>query len=136
MRKPLKVSKDHYYGTGRRKSSTARVYMMVGSGRFVVNGRPLDEYIPHEIQRMVIHQPLEATSTNGKFDIYVNVSGGGITGQSGAILHGLSRALLAFNADFRPILKKSGFLTRDARKVERKKYGLHKARRAHQFSKR
>ncbi len=136
MRKTLKVSKEKYYGTGRRKSSTARVYMMVGTGRFLVNNRPLEEYIQRETLRMVLEQPLEATSTMGKFDIYVNVQGGGSTGQAGAILHGLSRALLEFNEDFRPILKSAGFLTRDARRVERKKFGRHKARRAHQFSKR
>ncbi|MBR59488.1 MAG: 30S ribosomal protein S9 [Myxococcales bacterium] len=136
MRKTLKVSKEKYYGTGRRKTSTARVYMMVGTGRFMVNNRPLEDYIQRETLRMVLEQPLEATNTMGKFDIYVNVQGGGSTGQAGAILHGLSRALLEFNADFRPILKSAGFLTRDARQVERKKFGRHKARRAHQFSKR
>ena len=136
MQKPIKVKKDHYRGTGRRKASTARVYLMIGSGRFVVNDRPLEEYIPRETLRMVILAPLEYTNTTGKFDVYVNVSGGGNSGQSGAIRHGLSRALLSFNPDFRPILKAQGLLTRDARRVERKKYGLHKARRAHQFSKR
>lgn len=136
MNKPISVKKDHFYGTGRRKTSVARVYLMVGNGRFVVNDRPLEQYISRETLRMLIMTPLEVTSTTGKFDVYVNVSGGGMTGQSGAIRHGLSRALLQFNAEFRPILKAQGFLTRDARKVERKKYGLHKARRAHQFSKR
>ncbi len=136
MHKPIKVNKENYRGTGRRKSATARVYLMVGTGRFVVNDRALEEFIPRETLRMVVHQPLEVTNTTGKFDVYVNVKGGGISGQSGAIRHGLSRALLEFNPDFRPILKSHGFLTRDARRVERKKYGLHKARRAHQFSKR
>jgi small subunit ribosomal protein S9 len=136
MHKPIKVKKDHYRGTGRRKSSTARVYLMIGSGRFVVNDRPIEEYIPFETLRMMVLQPLEYTNTTGKFDVYVNVKGGGTSGQSGAIRHGLARALLQFNPDFRPILKAQGLLTRDARRVERKKYGLHKARRAHQFSKR
>jgi len=136
MQKPMKVSKEHYRGTGRRKSSTARVYLMIGTGRFVVNGSPLDDYIARRSLRTLISRPLEVTSTLGKFDVYVNVSGGGDSGQSGAMIHGISRALLNFNEDFRAILKSSGFLTRDARRVERKKYGLHKARRAHQFSKR
>ena len=136
MQKPIKVNKEHYRGTGRRKSSTARVYLMIGTGRFVVNGAPLEDYIPRRSLRTLIARPLEITNPLGKFDVYVNVSGGGNSGQSGAMIHGLSRALLGFNEEFRGILKSNGFLTRDARKVERKKFGLHKARRAHQFSKR
>jgi small subunit ribosomal protein S9 len=136
MANPIKVSKDHYYATGRRKSSTARVYMMIGSGRFVVNDRDLTDYIPQETARMLIEEPFVTTSTTGKFDVIVNVSGGGQSGQAGAIRHGLSRALVSFNEEFRSLLKAEGMLTRDSRKVERKKYGLKKARRAKQFSKR
>jgi len=136
MAKPIKVSKDHYYATGRRKSSTARVYMMIGSGRFIVNQRELEDYMPQEIARMLIEEPFKVTNTGGKFDVIVNVSGGGQSGQAGAIRHGLSRALVTFNEEFRPLLKAEGMLTRDSRKVERKKYGLKKARRAKQFSKR
>jgi small subunit ribosomal protein S9 len=136
MANPIKVSKDHYYATGRRKSSTARVYMMIGSGRFVVNDRDLADYIPQETARMLIEEPFVTTSTTGKFDVIVNVSGGGQSGQAGAIRHGLSRALVSFNEEFRSLLKAEGMLTRDSRKVERKKYGLKKARRAKQFSKR
>jgi small subunit ribosomal protein S9 len=136
MAKPLKVSKDHYYATGRRKSSTARVYMMIGSGRFIVNDRTIEDYMPQEISRMHVEEPFLVTSTTGKFDVIVNVAGGGQTGQAGAIRHGLSRALVDFNEEFRPLLKAEGMLTRDSRKVERKKYGLKKARRAKQFSKR
>jgi len=136
MAKPIKVSKDKYYATGRRKSSTARVYMMIGSGRFIVNDRTLEDYMPQEIARMLIEEPFVVTSTSGKFDVVVNVAGGGQSGQAGAIRHGLSRALVGFNEEFRPLLKAEGMLTRDSRKVERKKYGLKKARRAKQFSKR
>ena len=136
MAKPLKVSKDHYYATGRRKSSTARVYMMIGSGRFIVNDRAIEDYMPQEISRMHVEEPFVVTSTTGKFDVVVNVSGGGQTGQAGAIRHGLSRALVSFNEEFRALLKAEGMLTRDSRKVERKKYGLKKARRAKQFCKR
>jgi small subunit ribosomal protein S9 len=136
MANPIKVSKDHYYATGRRKSSTARVYMMIGSGRFVVNDRDLTDYIPQVISRMLIEAPFVTTNTSGKFDVVVNVSGGGQSGQAGAIRHGLSRALVSFNEEFRSLLKAEGMLTRDSRKVERKKYGLKKARRAKQFSKR
>ena len=117
-----------YYGTGRRKSSVARVYLVPGSGKITVNKRDIEEYF--------IRQPLEVTGTTGKFDISINVCGGGTTGQAGAIRHGISRALLEADSDFRPALKKAGFLTRDPRMKERKKYGLKAARRAPQFSKR
>ena len=125
-----------YYGTGRRKSSVARVYMMPGKGNIVVNKRDIDDYFGLETLKLIIRQPLELTGTLGKFDIKVNVFGGGYTGQAGAIRHGISRALLEADADFRAPLKKAGFLTRDPRMKERKKYGLKGARRAPQFSKR
>ncbi|OIO57951.1 MAG: 30S ribosomal protein S9 [Alphaproteobacteria bacterium CG_4_10_14_0_2_um_filter_63_37] len=128
---------QRFYATGRRKSSVARVWLTPGGqGNIVINGRSIEEYMGRETGRMIIAQPLELTGTNGQFDISVNVSGGGIGGQAGAIRHGIARALTAFNADLRSALKKAGYLTRDAREVERKKYGLHKARRSHQFSKR
>jgi small subunit ribosomal protein S9 len=125
-----------YYGTGRRKTATARVYLRPGTGKIVVNKRQFDEYFPSRTLKMIIKQPLLITETAEKFDIYVNVSGGGISGQAGAIRHGLSRALVEFNPELRPRLKAAGFLTRDAREVERKKYGQRKARRRFQFSKR
>jgi small subunit ribosomal protein S9 len=125
-----------YYGTGRRKSSTARVYLVPGSGRFQVNGRPLEQYFGRETSRMIISQPLEATQTNGRFDVTVWVRGGGASGQAGAIRHGLARALLNYDETLRPALRKGGFLTRDAREVERKKVGLRKARKKEQYSKR
>jgi len=125
-----------YYGTGRRKSSVARVYLTPGTGKVVVNKRDIDEYFSLETLKLIIRQPLELTDTLNKFDIKVNVFGGGSTGQAGAIRHGISRALLEVDADFRPALKKAGFLTRDPRMKERKKYGLKGARRAPQFSKR
>ena len=123
-----------YYGTGRRKSSVARVYLVPGSGKITVNKRDIEEYFGLETLKLIIRQPLEVTGTTGKFDISINVCGGGTTGQAGAIRHGISRALL--ESDFRPALKKAGFLTRDPRMKERKKYGLKAARRAPQFSKR
>ena len=125
-----------YYGTGRRKSSVARVYLVPGSGKITVNKRDIEEYFGLETLKLIIRQPLEVTGTTGKFDISINVCGGGTTGQAGAIRHGISRALLEADSDFRPALKKAGFLTRDPRVKERKKYGLKAARRAPQFSKR
>jgi len=130
------VSEIQYYGTGRRKTAVARVYLRPGSGKITVNRRDFDEYFPNQVLKMVIRQPLLLTETADKFDILVNVDGGGATGQAGAIRHGISRALLEFNAELRPRLKSVGFLTRDARKVERKKYGQPKARKRFQFSKR
>lgn len=125
-----------YYGTGRRKTATARVYLRPGTGKITVNKRDFDDYFPSRALKMIIKQPLLITETADKFDIYVNVAGGGISGQAGAIRHGLSRALVEFNPELRPRLKAAGFLTRDAREVERKKYGQRKARRRFQFSKR
>ncbi len=129
-------SKPYYYGTGRRKSSVARVRLYEGSGKITVNGRDIDEYFGLETLKLIVRQPLGLTETTEKFDIVCNVGGGGVTGQAGAIRHGISRALLLFNPDFRSALKKAGFLTRDPRMKERKKYGLKAARRAPQFSKR
>ena len=125
-----------YYGTGRRKTSTARVHLRQGSGAITVNHRSLDEYFGNDVLKMIIKQPLALTETNDKFDIVVTVDGGGPSGQAGAIRHGISRALTKLNPDFRPALKKAGFLTRDARVVERKKYGRPGARKRFQFSKR
>jgi len=124
------------YGTGRRKSSVARVFIKAGKGDIVVNDKPLDIYFSRETGRMIVRQPLNLTETLGQFDIMVNVSGGGETGQAGAVRHGITRALIDFNADFKPVLKAAGLVTRDAREVERKKVGLRKARRRKQFSKR
>lgn len=125
-----------YYGTGRRKCSVARVYLVAGSGKIVINKKNIDDYFGLETLKTIVRQPLALTDTVSKFDVLVNVYGGGTTGQAGAIRHGISRALLEADADFRPALKKAGFLTRDSRMKERKKYGLKKARRAPQFSKR
>ncbi|MCL2611067.1 MAG: 30S ribosomal protein S9 [Defluviitaleaceae bacterium] len=125
-----------YYGTGRRKSSVARVYLVPGNGKITINKRDMDDYFGLETLKLIIRQPLELTGTLGKFDVRVNVFGGGFTGQAGAIRHGVSRALLEADAEFRPALKTAGFLTRDPRMKERKKYGLKGARRAPQFSKR
>ena len=130
------MAEIQYYGTGRRKTSVARVYLRPGSGKIVVNKRDFDDYFPNQVLKMVIRQPLLLTETADKFDILVNVNGGGPTGQAGAIRHGISRALLEYNGELRPQLKAVGFLTRDARKVERKKYGQPKARKRFQFSKR
>ncbi|MBD9118234.1 MAG: 30S ribosomal protein S9 [Clostridiales bacterium] len=131
-------SKNPYkYGTGRRKSSVARVHLFEnGTGSITINGRSIDEYFGLETLKMVVRQPLNATNTLGKVDIVATVEGGGVSGQAGALRHGISRALLQVNPEFRPILKKAGFLTRDPRMKERKKYGLKAARRAPQFSKR
>ncbi|KUM04951.1 30S ribosomal protein S9 [Chromobacterium subtsugae] len=126
----------YYYGTGRRKSSVARVFMQKGSGQIIVNGKPVDEYFARETGRMVIRQPLVLTENLESFDIKVNVVGGGETGQAGAIRHGITRALIDFDAVLKPALSAAGYVTRDAREVERKKVGLRKARRAKQFSKR
>ena len=124
------------YGTGRRKTSTARVFLKPGTGKIVVNDRPLDEYFGRQTSCMVVRQPLQVTESLEKFDVKVTVKGGGNTGQAGAIRHGIARALLEYNEEWRADLRKEGFLTRDARKVERKKVGLRKARRKPQFSKR
>jgi small subunit ribosomal protein S9 len=127
---------EQYYGTGRRKTSSARVYLRPGSGAIIINGRPIDEFFGRETARMIVRQPLAVADLDGRFDIKVNVSGGGTTGQAGAIRHGITRALMAYDEELRSPLRKAGFVTRDAREVERKKVGLRKARRATQFSKR
>lgn len=130
------MAKAKYYGTGRRKSSIARVYLVPGTGKVVINKRDMDEYFGLETLKLIVRQPLVITDTVDKFDVLVNVRGGGFTGQAGAIRHGISRALLQADGEYRPTLKKAGFLTRDPRMKERKKYGLKAARRAPQFSKR
>ena len=131
------MANTKYYGTGRRKSSVARVYLVPGTGKITINKRDIDEYLGLETLKVVVRQPLVATETIDKFDVLVNVKGGGYTGQAGAIRHGISRALLQVDAEaYRPTLKAAGFLTRDPRMKERKKYGLKAARRAPQFSKR
>ena len=129
-------AKPYFYGTGRRKSSTARVRLYPGTGTITINGRDIDEYFGLETLKLIINQPFGVTSTMGKYDIVANVNGGGISGQAGAIRHGVARALLLADDTYRPLLKKAGFLTRDSRMKERKKYGLKAARRASQFSKR
>lgn len=126
----------YHYGTGRRKSSVARVFMKPGKGDIIVNDKPVDVYFSRETGRMVVRQPLELVNFVDKFDIMVNVFGGGESGQAGAVRHGITRALLDYDATLKPMLSKAGFVTRDAREVERKKVGLHKARRRKQFSKR
>ncbi|NLO09376.1 MAG: 30S ribosomal protein S9 [Clostridiales bacterium] len=130
------MAKARYYGTGRRKSSIARVYLLPGKGKITINKRDMDEYFGLDTLKVIVRQPLALTENQDKFDVMVNVRGGGFTGQAGAIRHGISRALLQADADYRPALKKAGFLTRDPRMKERKKYGLKAARRAPQFSKR
>ena len=127
---------NYNYGTGRRKESVARVFMKAGSGKIVVNDKPVDEYFSRETGRMIVRQPLVLTDNLNKFDIMVNVSGGGESGQAGAVRHGITRALIEFSAEMKPALKAAGLVTRDAREVERKKVGFHKARRRKQFSKR
>ncbi|MCM1523444.1 MAG: 30S ribosomal protein S9 [Ruminococcus sp.] len=127
---------QYFYGTGRRKSSVARVRVYPGSGKITINGRDIDDYFGLETLKLIVRQPMVLTETSEQFDIICTVKGGGVTGQAGAIRHGLSRALLLFNPELRPALKKAGFLTRDPRMKERKKYGLKAARRAPQFSKR
>ncbi|MBO6267577.1 MAG: 30S ribosomal protein S9 [Clostridium sp.] len=127
---------NKYYGTGRRKKSVARVYLVPGTGKITINKRDIDEYFGFETLKTIVRQPLTATETADKFDVLVSVHGGGFTGQAGAVRHGIARALLEADQDYRPLLKKEGFLTRDPRMKERKKYGLKAARRAPQFSKR
>ena len=130
------MATNAHYGTGRRKTSTARVYLRPGKGDITVNSKPLDQFFGRETGRMIVRQPLEVVDMKDKFDISVTVTGGGITGQAGAIRHGLTRALLAYDESWRRPLRQAGFVTRDAREVERKKVGLRKARRATQYSKR
>lgn len=130
------MANEQYYGTGRRKNAAARVFLKDGSGEIRVNGRPLDQFFGRETARMIVRQPLEVAELGARFDINATVSGGGTTGQAGAIRHGITRALLRFDEALRPQLRRAGFVTRDAREVERKKVGLRKARRATQFSKR
>ena len=124
------------YGTGRRKTAVARVFIKPGTGNIVVNGKPVDEFFSRETGRMIVRQPLVLTGNEGRFDIMVNVVGGGESGQAGAVRHGITRALIEYDATLKPVLSKAGFVSRDAREVERKKVGLHKARRRKQFSKR
>ena len=130
------MADTQYYGTGRRKSSTARVFMRNGTGTIQINKRSIEEYFGRETARMVVQQPLELVEMVEKFDLYITVKGGGTTGQAGAIRHGITRALMEYDESFRPVLRKAGYVTRDARKVERKKVGLHKARKRPQYSKR
>jgi small subunit ribosomal protein S9 len=127
---------QQYYGTGRRKSAVARVFLRPGKGQIVVNGKPVDDFFSRETGRMIVRQPLTLANHLGTFDISVNVQGGGESGQAGAVRHGITRALISYDATLKPVLKKAGLVTRDAREVERKKVGLHKARRRKQFSKR
>ncbi len=137
MAKAAKASKAvKYYGTGRRKSSVARVYLVPGKGTITINKRDIDDYFGLETLKVIVRQPLTATETVDKYDVIVTVKGGGFTGQAGAVRHGIARALLTVDGEFRPVLKKAGYLTRDPRMKERKKYGLKAARRAPQFSKR
>jgi small subunit ribosomal protein S9 len=130
------MATERYYGTGRRKSSAARVFLTKGTGEIVINDRPLDEFFGRETARMIVRQPLEKLEMLDKFDIKATVRGGGISGQAGAIRHGLTRALMEYDEELRGPLRKAGYVTRDAREVERKKVGLHKARKATQYSKR
>ena len=125
-----------YYATGKRKNAIARVWMEQGEGNIIINGKDMNEYMSRETLKMIIKQPLELTDATGKFNFKINVCGGGLSGQAGAIRHGISKVLVEYNSDLRPVLKKAGFLTRDPRVVERKKYGKKKARRSPQFSKR
>lgn len=130
------MAEIQYYGTGRRKTSTARVYLRAGGGEFKINRKAFDQYFPNETLRMIIQQPMKLTETGTKFDVLVNVRGGGPAGQAGAIRHGITRALMEYNADLRPALKEAGLVTRDPRIKERKKYGQKGARKRFQFSKR
>ncbi len=130
------MAENQYYGTGRRKSSTARVFVKPGKGNIVINKRSLEEYFGRPTARMVVRQPLELVEMTDKLDLFITVVGGGISGQAGAIRHGITRALMEYDESLRPVLRKAGFVTRDARKVERKKVGLHKARKRPQYSKR
>jgi small subunit ribosomal protein S9 len=130
------MADNYFYGTGRRKSAVARVFMKRGSGKFVVNGKPVDDFFSRVTGRMIVRQPLHLIEQPNDFDILVNVSGGGESGQAGAVRHGITRALIAYDVALKPVLSKAGFVVRDAREVERKKVGFHKARRRKQFSKR
>jgi len=132
----VQVEKNAFYSTGRRKEAVARVWMMPGSGKILINHRDIDHYFGRATSKMILRQPLELTETTARWDIYVNVAGGGLSGQADAIQHGITRSLMKINASFRPALKKAGFITRDSRIVERKKYGRHKARKRPQYSKR
>src|SRR3954452_4335154 len=132
----LQVEKNAFYSTGRRKEAVARVWMMPGTGKIAINNREVDDYFGRATSKMILRQPLELTETLGRYDIYVNVSGGGLSGQADAIRHGITRSLMKLNASFRPELKKAGFITRDSRSKERKKYGQRGARARFQFSKR
>jgi small subunit ribosomal protein S9 len=131
-----KADLNQYYGTGRRKHSVARVYLRPGTGNIIINKRPIEEYFGRDVLKTICRQPLMLTETEGKFDVKINVGGGGMSGQAGAIRHGIARALLEYDEELRPALKRAGYLTRDPRMKERHKYGLRKARRAPQFSKR
>ena len=135
-RKPNIDKQGRAYGTGRRKDATARVWVKRGSGKYTINGKTLEQYFARPVLRMVINQPFTVLDNFGKFDVVVTVAGGGLSGQAGAVRHGISRALEQYDPSFRPVLRKSGFMTRDSRVVERKKYGRAKARRSFQFSKR
>ncbi|HMW57465.1 MAG: 30S ribosomal protein S9 [Accumulibacter sp.] len=130
------MAENYFYGTGRRKCAVARVFMKPGSGKFIVNGKPVDEFFSRVTGRMIVRQPLQLVEQTAGFDILVNVAGGGESGQAGAVRHGITRALIAYDMSLKPALSKAGFVTRDAREVERKKVGFHKARRRKQFSKR
>ena len=130
------MAENQYYGTGRRKSSTARVFLRPGTGSITINKRPIDVFFGRETARMVVRQPLELVELTEKFDLYITVTGGGISGQAGAIRHGITRALMEYDEALRPTFRQAGFVTRDARRVERKKVGLHKARKRPQYSKR
>ncbi len=130
------MAKIHYYGTGRRKNAVARVYLKPGEGNIIINGKSYEQYFPRKIMHVIMRQPLVLTGNEGKFDVDARVKGGGVTGQAGAVRLGIARALLQADAEYRPTLKKAGFLTRDPRMKERRKYGLKKARKASQFSKR
>ncbi|MBC7358878.1 MAG: 30S ribosomal protein S9 [Desulfacinum sp.] len=130
------MAEQRFYATGKRKSAVARVWIQPGTGRVLINKKPIDEYMDRETSKMVVHQPLMLTGTYGKVDIFVNVHGGGISGQAGAIKHGISKALIEFNPEFREVLKRAGFITRDSRVKERKKYGQRGARARFQYSKR
>lgn len=129
-------AKKYDLGTGRRKTSVARVRVTLGKGQIIVNNRPVEDYFKRKVLTLIVKQPLEITDLAGKLDVFANIAGGGLSGQAGALRHGISRALIEYDKELRPILKKAGYLTRDPRMVERKKYGLHGARRATQFSKR
>lgn len=128
--------REVHVATGKRKSAVARVRMSMGEGKFVINQRTLEDYFGRETSRMIVHQPFELTNTGGQYDLFVNVGGGGVAAQATAIRHGITRALMLAHPEFRPVLKKAGFITRDPREVERKKYGRHKARKRPQYSKR